>query len=229
MKEFFKDFFKFLSDSILIICLAFASFLFIINFFHYREVSYQYNTDLTQNKLYTDFKENLSSVEEKMQSVDYDNPEFALTAKPIYEYFNGCKDALENSLFYSLDKDNLIDDMDIYNMNNELLKEYNNVCMFNISNNILNMYNDDRVSDSFEEVYNNIETKREIAVMYAEFLTKAGLGNSAYNFSTDTFKSSIYNENASYLDLTIKNYSMIISILEDIADWYVVEFGGRSV
>ena len=212
MKEFFKEFFKFLSDSILIICLAFASFLFIINFFHYREVSYQYNTDLTQNKLYADFKENLSSVEEKMQSVDYDNPEFALTAKPIYEYFNGCKDV-----------------MDIYNMNNELLKEYNNVCMFNISNNILNMYNEGRISDSFEEVYNNIETKREIAVMYAEFLTKAGLGNSAYNFSTDTFKSSIYNENASYLDLTIKNYSMIISILEDVADWYVVEFGGRSV
>lgn len=229
MKSFFIDLFKFLSDSILIVCFTFVSFLLVINFFHYREVSYQYNADLSQNKSYNSFKEDLDAIDKKMQSVNYKNPKFSITAKPIYEYFTGCKNALEKGTFYSLDKDNMISDMDIYNSNNEILMDYNSTCMFNISHNISNMYEENKLSGNFDTVFNSIETKREIAIMYANYLVKSGLGNSAYSFSTDTFKSSIYNENASNLDLTIKNYSLIISTLNDIADWYVVEFGGKSL
>ncbi len=114
--------------------------------------------------------------------------------------------------------------VDIYNANNKILNDYNNSCLFSLPYNISMMYEDSNV---FDEVRELTEEKREIIVSNAEYLTKAALGNSSYSFSTNTFRASIYNQTASWYDLTINNYKMIASILDDIADWYVLEFGGN--
>ena len=62
----------------------------------------------------------------------------------------------------------------------------------------------------------------------AEYLTDSGLGNSSYNFVTDVTRSTIYNKVSNELDLTIDNYRMIAYLLDDVANWYVSEYGGNS-
>lgn len=228
MKEFFLEFFKFLSDSVLIICFALVSFLLILNFYHYRDVSYKYPADLTNNAAYNDVISDLKSVDKKMNSVNYKNVDYNLTAKPIFEYYTGCKDALEKSVFYNLSNDMYVSYTDVYNANNDLVNDYNNVCLYTIAYSIANMDDKFDFKNDYTKVFKLVEEKREMVLDYAEYLTNSALENSSYSFSTETFKGTIYNRTASHLNLTIYNYSMVVSILDDIADWYVLEFGGNA-
>lgn len=224
MREFFIDFLKILANSILIIALAFVSFLFIVNIYHYEEVSYQYDVSISTSEKYQNYKKLLNSVDKKMNSVDLNNTNYNTTAKPIYEYYKGCKKIFDEDSFNKLQDGMKINVVDIYNANTKILNDYNNSCLFSLPYNISMMYEDSNV---FDEVRELTEEKREIIVSNAEYLTKATLGNSSYSFSTNTFRASIYNQTASWYDLTINNYKMMASILDDIADWYVLEFGGN--
>ena len=159
-----------------------------------------------------------------MNSVDLNNTNYNTTAKPIYEYYKGCKEIFDEDSFNKLQDGMKINVVDIYNANNKILNDYNNSCLFSLPYNISMMYEDSNV---FDEVRELTEEKREIIVSNAEYLTKAALGNSSYSFSTNTFRASVYNQTASWYDLTINNYKMMASILDDIADWYVLEFGGN--
>lgn len=224
MKEFMIDFLKVLANSILIIALAFVSFLFIINIYHYNEVSYEYEVNTSNSNKYQDYKKMLTSVDKKMNSVNLDNINYNTTARPIYDYYEGCKAIFDDDSFNKLQEGSKITVVDIYNANNKILNDYNNNCLFAIPYNISMMYEN---SDTFNEVRELTEEKREMIISNAEYLTKATLGNSAYSFTTNTFKSSIYNQTASWYDLTVNNYEMMASVLDDIADWYVLEFGGN--
>ncbi len=228
MKNFIVDFLTLLANSVLVICLALMSFLLISNFYHYREVSYKYTTDLSANAGYNDYKKTMKRVDKKMKSVDYTNVNYGNTAKPIYEYYSGCVKALNDGTFANLDKKDGITAMDIYNANNEILKEYNNKCIFYIPYNITSMYSKIKPSVSFDGTYKNTSLKGDLIIDNAEYLTKSGMGNSSYGFSTETTRSSIYNKVSNELELTVDNYEMIASLLEDIADWYTSEFGGNN-
>ena len=100
MKEFFIEFLNLLANCILVICLSLMSFLLISNFFHYKDVSYKYNANLNENLNYVEYKKILKSVEKKMNSVDYDNVSYSVTAKPIYEYYTACVNSLEKGILF---------------------------------------------------------------------------------------------------------------------------------
>ena len=67
MREFFIDFLKILANSILIIALAFVSFLFIVNIYHYEEVSYQYDVSISTSEKYQNYKKLLNSVDKNIK------------------------------------------------------------------------------------------------------------------------------------------------------------------
>ena len=220
MKDFFTDFIELLVDSALIICLAFASFLLISNVYHHQEISYSYGVDLKDTE-YTEYKKTLSSVDKKMKSVDISSIKYDTTARPIFAYYESCIKSLNEGTFSSIEQKNLVSGKDVYDSNNEILKKYNGTCIFYIPYNITVINKNYKPRVSFDKVFKGTEQKREIIIDNAEYLTKSGLGNSSYNFSTNTSK---YNE----FELTIDNYKLMASILDDVANWYVLEFGGNN-
>lgn len=227
MKEFILEFLKILTNCVLLICLGFTAFLLIVNFYHSESVKYQYSVDLKNNYDYQQYLKTLDRIDSKMNSVSKSGSDYALYARPIYDYYSNCMKKLKSGTFYELNNgDGLISTMDIYNSNNEIINNYNNICSFAIPYNISNLYG--KKSSSFEDIEKFSSEKREIIADNARYLTKSGYGNSAYSFATDTFRGTVYNQTVSEFGLTIENYKMIASILEDIADWYVLEFGGNS-
>lgn len=228
MKEFIIEFFTILANSIMVICFAFMSFLLIANFFHYREVTYTYSTDLNENIRYTGYKKLLKSIDKKMDSVNYDNPEYRNTAKPIHDYYEACVKSLNEGTFASFNNKNGISALDIYKANDEILKVYNGTCIFTVPNNISNIYGADKKNKSFVSTKKVTDEKADIIIDNADYLINSGLGNSSYSFVTDITRSTIYNKVSNELDLTIDNYRMIAYILDDVADWYVSEYGGNS-
>ena len=224
MKEFLIDFLKVLANSVLVIALAFTSFLLIINIYHYNEVSYEYEVNTKESDKYQEYKKTLERIDKKMNSVNSSNSNNDTSSRVIYEYYKGCKKLIDEDSFSNLEKGAYINTVDIYNANNKILNDYNNTCLFSIPYSISVMAND---FTSFDEVRELTEEKREIIISNASYLTKATMGNSAYSFSTSNFKGSVYNEVGSWYDLTLNNYKLMASILEDVADWYVLEFGGN--
>lgn len=228
MKEFFTDFLTVLANSIMIICFAFMSFLLLSNFFHYREVTYSYSTDLKENVKYQEYKKVLKNVNKKMNSVDYKDPKYSTTAKPIHDYYEACISSLNKGTFAKLaDKDG-ITALDVYNSNSEILKDYNSSCIFTIPYNISNIYGPKIVNKSFVSVKKITDQKADIIIDNADYLADSGLGNSSYGFVTDVTRSTIYNKVSNELSLTIDNYRMIAYLLDDVANWYVSEYGGNS-
>lgn len=227
MKEFFADFLELLVSSALIICLAFASFLLISNMYHHQEISYEYGINLSDTS-YAEYKKALANVDKKMKSVDISNIKYDTTAKPIYAYYESCIKSLNEGTFSALETKTSVNAKDIYDSNNEILTTYNKTCIFNVPYNITVVNKNFKPKVSFDKVYKQTEQKREIIVTNAEYLTKSELGNSSYNFSTNTSKFTIYNKVSNELTLTINNYKLVSSILDDVANWYVLEFGGNN-
>lgn len=228
MKEFFCELLELLAGCVLIVCLSLASFLFIANLYHHKEVRSLEVFDESSKAQYNDYKQLLSKVDKKMKSVNYNDVAYSTTAKPIYDYYNTCIESIKNGTFAQLENKDSISAKDIYDSNNEILTEYNNKCIFYIPYNITVINKVSKPNVSFNSIYKITETKRKIVIDNADYLIKSGLGNSSYRFVTDTSKNSIYNKTTNEFRLTINNYKMIASILDDVANWYVSEYGGNS-
>ena len=228
MKDFFAELLEMLSTCILIVCLSFAAFLLILNFYHYKDITHTEVFEEGSRTQYNEYKRMLSKVDKKMNKVNHNNVNYSTTAKPIYEYYKNCVESLNSGTFAKLDEKNSITAQDIYNSNDDILKNYNNLCIFYIPYNITVIHNNYKLSVPFNSVFKNTEAKRKIVIDNATYLTKSGLGNSSYSFTTEVSRNSIYNKNINEFRLTINNYKLMASILDDVAKWYVAEFGGNS-
>ena len=228
MKEFFSELLELLSTCILVVCLSFAAFLFILNFYHYKDISHAESFDEGSKTQYNEYKNMLAKIDKKMNKVSYNGVNSDTTVRPIYQYYKNCIDALNSGTFANLDKKDIITAQDIYNSNDDILKTYNNMCIFYIPYNVKAISKNYNLNVSFDSVYKNTETKRKIVIDNANYLLKSGLGNSSYSFTTEVSRNSIYNKNLNEFRLTINNYKLIASILDDVANWYVAEFGGNS-
>lgn len=227
MREFIIDFLKILSNCVLVICFAFSAFLLIINIYHYEDVKYKYDVNIEEDVRYEEYKVSLAKTDKKMKSVSTDGSKYFQYGRVIGDYYDSCSKKINDSSYNNLKDDN-IGIVDIYKFNSEILNDLNLSCLVSISS---------FIEESSEEVdfkYNPstmieiVGDKRDLIQLNAQSLIDSGLANSSYSFSTDVFKGTIYNKNRSDFNLTIKNYTLIASVLEDIADWYVLEFGGNN-
>lgn len=228
MKEFVIDFLKLLSNCVLVICFAFSAFLLIINIYHYEEVNVKYDYNVGEDIRYEEYKKSLAKTNKKIESVSTLDVRYDAYGKVIRDYYNACSKKLDESSYNKLDENAVIGVKDIYNFNYEILNDLNSTCLVSISSFI----NESSENADFDyDPANTIElvnAKRDLVQENADYLVDSSLGNSSYGFSTDIFKGTIYDKNMSEFNLTIENYTLIASILEDIADWYVLEFGGNN-
>lgn len=228
MKEFIIDFLELLANCVMVICLAFSSFLLLSNFYHYKEITHQTFLNLDSYAEYKEYKDTMALVDKKMKSVNLNKSGYGTSAKPIYEYYDACIKSLNSGTFAKLESKTSITAKDVYDMNNEILKDYNNKCIFYIPYNITVINKNYHNSVPFSNVYKTTEEKRSYVVANADYLTKAQLGNSSYGFVTDTTRGGIFDKTYIEFRLTINNYKLMSSILNDVADWYVAEFGGNE-
>lgn len=226
MRKVFAEFLVVFAECILVICLAFVSFVFILNIYHYDDISYVYNINPSLSKSYKDFKSDISSLEKEYKKVDYGAN---VAASVIYTDLNSCFDIIEKSYYYNdLSKKTTLESKDIYKANSDILNDINNRCLFRISYDIDSFGKSGDFKNSFEGVYDNVTDKRDILVANAEFLLKLEYSNSSYSFSTQDFKYGVFNRTSNELFLTYNNYTILASILDDVVDWYVLEFGGNE-
>ncbi len=222
MKEFFAEFLKLLADGVLIICFAFTAFLLIINIYHYKEINYAAPSTLSENLDYKNYKDTLRKVDAKMKSVKYNS---SIPAKPIFQYYDSCAKSISEGVFDKFGTKTSLKAMDIYTANEEMIKVYNNKCLFFISNNISTVTKN---AKSFDNTKKLVDEKSKIIIDNADYLRRAQLSNSSYAYTTDNTRRGIFNKTDNEIKLTVNNYKLMASLLDDIANWYVLEYGGSN-
>ena len=226
MRNFFVEFLMLLAKCILVICLVFASFLLLSNFYHYKEITRNVVVDFNSNSDYIEYKNGLDAISKKFASVDYKKN--GNRAKPIYEYYEFCFKSLKEGTVEGFKDSDFVTSFDIYNANREMIDNYSNNCIFGFIHNIEVINEKSKPKKSFDNTKKLLEEKSKIIINNADYLIKSGLGNSSYSFSTDVTNASINNKIDNELSLTINNYNLLVSLLNDVADWYVLEFRGSK-
>ena len=180
MKEFIVEYLKLLAECVLIICFSFVAFLFIINIYHYKEVTYVQRVNWEEETALKEYKSIMKDVDKKMKSVNYERVDYSSTARPIYQYYETCVTALNDSTFSKMIENETVTAIDVYNANNEILREFNNKCIFYIPYAISVINKTHTPSVPFADVKNLTEEKTAIVVNNAEYLVHSGMGNSSY-------------------------------------------------
>ena len=231
MKEMLKDFFKLFSNSITFICLILASFLILINLYHYKEITYKYPTIVSENKKYIDFKKYISDAESKISKIDSVkvSSDFANQKNIAKTEINKCITALKESSMYKLSEKTEVSYYDVYILSTEIELEINNNCLFYMGYNINNITDSKNYNKvKFSNVYNTLNYKKNIIIENNKYITSKLLKNSTYSYVTDTTRSTIFNELAEDYVFVLSNYVLIAQMLEDTTNWYASEYGGAS-
>ena len=231
MKEILKEFFELFANCLTVLCLVLVSFLILINLYHYREVSYVYEARLTENTKYQEIKTLVLDIESKLNTVNVDAlPESHLNiGRNTKVEIAKCLTAIKNSKFYQLEQIQYLSQKDIYDVTMEMYSDINNVCLFYVGHYIsASIENNAKLKSTFILVEENMIDERKQVLGSTEYIRDRLLANSIYSFSTEVTRNSIFNDRASDLSLTILNYYSTLKVMDDVATWYVNEFGGAA-
>lgn len=227
MKDMLKDFCNLLANSVTIICLALASFLILINLYHYKEVNYVYNTNVGDKVDYKEFREMLDNVEKKMGSevttTDYKKKNISGNLKTIV---GSCINSIKESTMYKMANATSLTQKDIYNTSSELYGDINNNCLFYLWYNTEQIIDSQKVDVDFKDTSLYIQKQRDLIMASTDYLSDRILNNSSYNYVTDITRNSIFNETSANFSFSVRNYTALVTVLDTYADWYVSEFGG---
>lgn len=227
MKGMILEFTKLLANCILVLCLGFASFLIIINMYHYKEIRYTYSTENISNFNYIEYESIMKKVDKKMKSVDCKDRDLKQKAESIFKYYDFCKVNLDNSAFNKIADTKTFNTKVIYKSNYEMINKIGKDCLYSYPYNIAKLYGKN-VPTSLQRISDVTREKEDIVADNANYLIKSSFQNSAYHFTTDVFKLTVSDRTRIEYDLTVNNYKLLASSLDDIADWYVSEFGGKN-
>ncbi len=228
MKSVLKEFCELFGYCVLVVCFLFASYLLLINFYHYKELNKTVDRNFASENLYSSVKTTIEEAKENVKSVNASgNSNKESGASLIKTGFDTCITALENSNFYKLSEKNSFSEKDIYDTNKEMYNTINNKCLFYIPYYIEGANKTYNVGSSYEkELKSDILFVKDKVGSYSDYLYTKSLGNSSYKYSTSISTSTIYNDLEKNINLTIYNYRELANAVLELSSWYVDEFGG---
>ena len=223
MKELFNDFIKLFANCILILALMMASFLVIINLYHYKEVSYVYHKDLNESATYSMY---LSKKDELKKNIDK-IPTNTVAGRNVKAVFNSCYIELNNASFTKLNSKQDFTLKDSYDAAFDMKEKLGSACLFNIIYNIKDLKESGLINVEIDELLDYVESQKEFILSTNTFLINHMLSNSTYSFVTDITKNSIFNNTYETLNETTENYYIFVSTLENLSNWCINNLGGN--
>lgn len=231
MKETIKEFIELIANSLLVITLMLASFLVLINVYHYIEVNTgiaRAGTVSEESNWKTDMEEKLAEISRKL-TVASTASDSDVAHKQVVTAATGqlqlcVKKLTEGALLTGTSQ--YIYPKDIYVYNEALAGEIQNQCFLLTDYYTKLAIEKSSVKYSYEDLKASVANDRSNIVHYSEYLKGAMLGNSDYFYSTDVAKATINNSSKQYFSLTVNNYNILIDAVDRYATWCLLESGG---
>ena len=225
-----KDFFKLFGNIVMMLGIIMASFLLLINLYHYREISHTYSVDTNENISYKSIRDNISK-SEKLVSIDISKVDASKTdsAKAIQGTINKCIISFKDSELYKNSGMHTFKYYDTYTNMNYLYTKINAEC-----NSLLKysmkpyIESNSSVKSSYNNMINNYEKMFDVVASNANYMEKKSLNTNSYSFTSEMNRFSIFDDLRSDTEFTLRNYDIVSSLILDISTWYHNTFGGDS-
>lgn len=225
-----KDFLKLFGNILIMLGIMMASFLLLINLYHYREVSHTYNIDTNENVSYKNIKDNISNAE-RLLSLDISKVSAGKSdaARAVKISINKCIDAYKDANLYKNSGIHSFKYYDTYVNMNYLYTNINSEC------NSLLKYNtkpyidsNPNIKSSFDAMITNYDKVFNVVISNSNYMEKKSLNTNSYSFTSEMNRFSIFDDLRSDTDFTLKNYDLVSSLILDLCTWYSDAFGGGS-
>ncbi len=229
MKNIVIEYFNILAYIITGIVFSIASFLIIINIYHYKNVNEVYKTQDSNYEIKDNLKYKLDNIKSNINNLPSStNPNFIAYSK-IQTKLNICYEKIDIEQFDKLLTKTDISISDVYNMQQFYKLNIANECLIkqlytlvdDEDNSINNLASFNLVKPFIK---NNIDQLKESS----DYIEKVIKSNSSYKFTNDFTKSSIYDEVKDSYYKIINDYNNSIDFIYDISIWYKNEVGENT-
>ena len=225
-----KDFLKLFGNIMIMLGIMMASFLLLINLYHYRFLSHTYNIDVNENVSYKNIKNNISK-SEKLLSVDMSkvNAKNYDAAKGVKASINKCITTFKEAELYNKSGIYNFKYYDTYLNMNYLYTKINSECnsLFKYS---VKPYieSNSGIKSSYDNMMVNYDKVFDIVISNSNYMEKKSLNTNSYSFTSEMNRFSIFDDLRSDTDFTLRNYDVVSSLILDLSTWYSNTFGGGS-
>lgn len=224
----FKDFLKLFGNVLIMLGITMASFLLLINLYHYRYVSNTYNVDLDNDTYYKNIKSNIGKAE-KLMSLDVNKLSGSnySSAKVVSDSVNKCITVYKDSPLYKSSGVYAFKYYDNYTNMNYLYDDINASCNTLLQYNIKNLTPSSFGSrNGYNDMIYNYDKMFNIVLGNASYVSKKSLNTNSYSYTSDMNKFTIFDELRNDTDFTLKNYEVVSSLILDISTWFDDTYGG---
>ncbi len=225
-----KEFFKLFGNIMMMLGIMMASFLLLINLYHYRDLTHTYNIDIDENVSYKNIKNNIGK-SEKLLSIDMGkvNAENYDSAKAVKVSINKCITTFKDSDLYNKSGIYNFKYYDTYlNMNylyTKINSDCNSLLKYNIKPYIESNAN---IKSSYDNMMVNYDKIFDVVISNSNYMEKKSLNTNSYFFTSEMNRFSIFDDLRSDTEFTLRNYDIVSSLILDLSTWYSNTFGGGS-
>ncbi len=223
-----KEFFKLFGNIIIMLGIMMASFLLLINLYHYREVSHTYNIDTNENISYKNMKANIDK-SEKLLSINMSNVSAKNydAAKAIRTSINKCVTTFKDADLYKNSGMYNFKHYDTYINMSYLYTKINSDCnsLFKYS---VKPYieSNSTIKSTYNDMMTNYDKIFDVVISNSNYMEKKSLNTNSYSFTSEMNRFSIFDDLRSDTEFTLRNYDIVSSLILDLSTWYSDTFGG---
>ena len=201
-----------------------ASFLLLINLYHYRDVSHTYPVDFDKNSNVNEMKKNIEKSEKLLSKGSTSS-----VANSVKGSIDKCISTFKNSDIYKNSGVVNYKYYNSYNDNHYMYSDINRECNALLNYNLnVQVVLDKSASKSYGTMYSAYEKNFNYISSNAEYLYNKSLNTNSYSFSSDINKFTVFDDLKNDFVLTVNNYKNVSSLILDLATWYSSAFGGVS-
>ncbi len=225
-----KDFFKLFGNIIIMLGIMMASFLLLINLYHYRDLSHTYNVDINENVSYKSIKNNIDK-SEKLLSIDLSkgNANNYDTAKAFNTSINKCITTFKDSDLYNKSGIYSFKYYDTYLNMNYLYTKINSDCNSLLKYSVKPyLESNSDIKSSYDNMMVNYDEIFDVVISNSSYMEKKSLNTNSYSFTSEMNRFSIFDDLRSDTEFTLRNYDIVSSLILDLSTWYSNTFGGDS-
>ncbi len=221
MKNIVIEYFNILSYTITGLVFGLASFILLINVFHYNSVNEIYVKQDSDYEINDKLKEKLTVINSNIQKIpSRANPNF-IDYSNIQTKLNICVQKINTKELNNIFNKDKITMSDVYDIQQFYKINISNECLIKELNTLIT---DDNSSlnniASFKTIKPFIEDNINSLKDSSDYIEKVIKSNSDYSFSSNVVKVSIFNGvQDSYYEL-IKEYNNAINFIYDLSKWY---------
>jgi len=224
MKNILLEYSSILGYTIIGLVFGLSFFLLFLNFYHCNEVNYYYHKNNDDLKLSSEFKNQLTVIENNINVFDinlYSGKEDVYSLAGVKDRLSLCTQNINKSNFYKILDKKKISISDVYELQQTYQDDIINGCFVKQLYELTSSNQDNNIQiSSLNTISPFIENSIKDLKEDNDYVKNSIVSNSSYYFSSDSVKLNTFNMTRDSYYEVVSSYRSAIDFIQDVSIWY---------